>query len=146
MSESARISRILTNIRQCEIRASIQNARAIVSRIPCTECKDPVQAIPAVETPIESIALNSKVANCYSGVIGHQPSTESKRILDLQQKVLDQSKNPFNPVIRFIEYRGILIPPVCPPTRSALVNASLPKACTRNCVLGNKSYLPTLPV
>jgi hypothetical protein len=146
MSESARISRILTNVRQCEIRASIQNARAIVSRIPCTECKNPVQAIPAVETPIESIALNSKVANCYSGVIGFQPSTESKRILDLQQKVIDQSTNPFDPTIRFVQYRGIVLPPACPPTSSALINASLPKASTKSCGLGNKFYLPTLPI
>lgn len=146
MSESARISRILASVRQCEIRASIQNARDVAQRIPCSDCKNPVQAIPAVETPIESIALNSKVATCYSGVIGHQPSTESKRILDHQQRVLDQSTNPFDPAVRFVEYRGILLPPACPPTSSALINASLPKASTKSCGLGNKSYLPTLPI
>jgi hypothetical protein len=108
---------------------------------------DGVQSIPVVDTPTQSIYLNSNSANSASCVvIGHQPSTESKRISDLQQKVLDQSINPFNPEVRFVEYRGILIPPACPPTSSALINASLPKASTRNCTLGNKFYLPTFPI
>jgi hypothetical protein len=146
MSESGRVSRILTNIRQCEIQASILKARAIKSRIPCSGCVNVVQAIPDVETPIESIALATNVEKCFTGVIGRIIGPESTRIINLQQKVLDQSNNEFDPATRFVQYRGLLIPPVCPPTSSALKNASLPKASTKSCGLGNKFYLPTLPI
>ena len=146
MSESGRISRVLANIRQCEIQASIRNARGSKGSTICSSCVDPVQAIPLVETPIESILLKNTVKNCYSAVIGYQPGPESTRIIDLQQKVINQSTNPFDPATRFVQYRGLLIPPVCPPTSSALINASLPKASTRNCGLGNKFYLPSFPI
>ena len=132
MSESARISRMLSGIKNCEISNSIQRARAIYgSAKPC--CDEPTTSI--VQTPLESDLLAKKVV-CLTYVDpAIRYGTETQRILSKIDHSLDLSQ----------PYTGPRTLPVCPATPTILMNANLPKPSTR-CPLPNKPSLPLFPV
>jgi hypothetical protein len=144
MSEAARLSRKLCGIQQSCNNAAILAARAMYGGSPCGAC-DTVVANPAQQTPAESDYLNAKVATCFSGVIGTQPTTEGVRILDLITRTLDASVDPLDPDARFSQYRGPFIPPVCPPIPTSVRNANIPKQSLNRCPLPNKGFMPNLP-
>lgn len=131
MSEGARISRMLTGIKNCEISNSIQRARTIYGSDPC--CNQPTTSI--VKTPLESDRIAKEVA-CLTYVDpAIRYGTETQRILSRNDHSLELSK----------PYTGPRTLPVCPPTPTIIMNANLPKPSTR-CPLPNKPSLPLFPV
>ncbi len=143
MSEGARLSRKLCEIQQSCGTASLMAARAMYGGSPCGACGSSVGG--TQQTPLESDLLDKQVRICFSGVVGTQPTTESQRTLDLITRTLDASVDPLDPDARFSQYRGPFIPPVCPPTPTAVLNANIPKQSLNRCPLPNKGYMPNLP-
>jgi hypothetical protein len=142
MSESNRISRLLYGIRQCQIQAAIKKAKASA---PCSgDCNKVTES--SYETPLESGNLNFNLNTKFTGFIGSTPTTASSNTLTVEQTTLINSKNPLDPTKRFAQYAPPLTPPVCIPVPRIVLNANIPKQSLNNCPLGNKPYLPTLPV
>ena len=142
MSESERVSRKLGEIRCCEVNLALAAARAVYGN----KCRDACVTVPSTlqqQTPLESDLLLKRIAGtCYSVIGAPPPTTESERINSKLQCVADAAADPFNPDTRFQVYAPLVLPPVCPPIPTEVINASLPKPSTR-CIPGNlnKPYL-----
>ena len=142
MSESNRISRLLSGIRQCQIAAAIKKAKASTA---CSGgCEKATEL--SYETPLESDNLNFNLNTKFTGFIGSKPVNSSFHTLAIQETTVINSTNPLDPAARFSQYAPRLTPPVCIPVPREVLNANIPKQSLKNCPLGNKPYLPTLPV
>ena len=141
MSESNRISQLLSKMRQESIQNAIKTAKAIST--PCSpECLDSSGNI------LDSIPLQSDILryNLKKMVIiqGTTVPAESSRIGDIISATLNNSTNPFDPLTRFAQYAPRLLPPVCPVVPLIDRNANIPKASTACPTFPNKFYFPTL--
>lgn len=145
-SESARLCRQMNGISAACSNAAILEARRLYGGGPCAAgpCGGQVVADPRQETPLESDLLEKRVVNCYSGVIGRSVVPESVRTQGLIQSTIAAYNDPTNPDTRFVQYRGPVIPPVCPPISTVILNANIPKSSVR-CPLPNKGFMPNLP-
>ena len=142
MSESNRISRLVYGIRQCQIQAAIKKAKASTA---CSGGCDKATEL-SYETPLESGNLNFNLNTKFTGFIGSTPTTSSSNTLTIEQTTVINSKDPLGPTTRFAQYAPPFTPPVCIPVPLIVLNANIPKQSLNNCPLGNKPYLPTLPV
>lgn len=142
MSESMRISRLLSNSRGAQIQAALERAKGISGSSPCSQCG--VLKTPVADAPLSGTYLTSQTASC-TGFQGTKVGLESTRIALLIQSNLDAATSALDADTRFVQYRGPFIPPVCPTVSLIDSNANIPKQSLRNCPLGNKFYLPTLP-
>ena len=114
--ESGRINQILTNAQRCAVQSAILQARA--------GCCVPSRPSSQVQVPQQSSYLESKTG-CYAFIPAIQaPTTESTRILRLQQQTIDAAP-------RFLEYQGPRVQVQCPPLPTEITTAFLPKPSTR---------------
>jgi hypothetical protein len=114
--ESGRINQILTNAQRCAVQSAILQARA-------SGCCPPSR-VSTQEVPQQSSYLAGKTG-CYAFIPAVQATTtESTRILRLQQEVIDAAP-------RFSEYQGPRVQVQCPPLPTEITNAFLPKPSTR---------------
>jgi hypothetical protein len=144
-SEGARLCQRMNGVARACSDAAILEARRLYGGGPCVgPCSGTVTADPRQETPLESDLLQKRVANCFSGVIGHQVVPSSVRTQGIIQSTLTAYADPTNPESRFVAYRGPVILAPCPPIPTAIVNANIPKSSKR-CPLPNKGYNPNLP-
>jgi len=140
MSEAARISRMMAEMRNSQIAASVLKAQQIYG----TTCNDAclTSGNYQQETPLESDLLIKEISGtCYSFVGPDPPATSSQKTASLIECVLTQSVNPMNPNTRFSVYNGPRIIPACPQPPTEVLNANLPKATTR-CIPFNKPNVP----
>ena len=142
MSESNRISELLSAARQCDIQRALKEAKAIGRPCDADGCGG-VQPIPKVFTPLESDNLYYTVKKKLTEVKGRTVGPESTRIQMVMAASYDNSRDPFSSITRFAQYAPRVVIPVCVPVPLIDRNANLPKASTR-CSLPNKPYLPTL--
>ena len=113
--ESGRINQILTNAQRCAVQSAILQARA-------SGCCPPSRV--STQVPQQSSYLEGKTG-CYAFIPAVQaPTTESTRILRVQQEVIDAAP-------RFLEYQGPRVQVQCPPLPTEITNAFLPKPSTR---------------
>lgn len=133
--EGGRMVQILAASRRCQVREAIAKARAINT----DSCCSPVP-VSRITVPLESTNLEAQVARCarinaqQATVIATQPMRgvpESVRIRKLNQDILDQYSPYSDSNRRFLEYRGPIVPVVCPPIPTEITNANLPKPSTR---------------
>jgi hypothetical protein len=143
-SESARLCRMLNGVSRGCSNAAILEARRLYGGGPCGGTCGGTVADPRQETPLESDLLQKRVTECFSGVIGRTVGLESTRTQGLIQSTITAYNDPTNPDSRFVAYRGPVIPPVCPPISTVILNANIPKSSVR-CPLPNKGYMPNLP-
>jgi hypothetical protein len=140
MSESNRLSQLLSKMRQESIQNAIKTARTISK--PCgNECLDS-SANFLDSTPLESDLLAYNVKKMIL-ITGNTVPAESSRIQAIISATLNNSMDQFNPLTRFAHYAPRLLPPVCPVVPLVDRNANLPKASTA-CPLPNKFYFPTI--
>ncbi len=144
-TESYRLSQKL----DCVARSCSNSAILAARRFYGPACEDGncgrVTPIPKQETPLESDVLAATVANCYSGYVGRPPvEPESFKTQKLAACTVAAYNDPTNPESRFVQFRPPVIPPVCPPIPTEILNANIPKSSTR-CPLPNKGYMPNLP-
>jgi len=142
MSESNRISQLLSAARQCDIQRAIKEAKAIGRPCDADGCGG-VQPIPKFFTPLESDNLYFTVKNKLTDVKGRTIGPESTRIQTVMLSAYDNSVSQFNSFTRFAQYAPRVVIPACVPVPLIDRNANLPKASTR-CSLPNKPYFPTL--
>lgn len=120
------MTQIIADSYRCQVREAVLKARGTV----CA----PVP-ISRKEVPLESTALEGRVAACYRQQLTVQAILnrdaqplrgvrESLRIAQLQQRIADETE-------RFQEYIGPRVPVVCPPMPTEITNAHLPKPSTR---------------
>ena len=125
-TEGGRMTQIIADSYRCQVREAVLKARGTV----CA----PVP-ISRKEVPLESTALEGRVAACYRQQLTVQAILnrdaqplrgvrESLRIAQLQQRIADETE-------RFQEYIGPRVPVVCPPMPTEITNAHLPKPSTR---------------
>ena len=142
MSESNRISQLLSRMRQECIQNSIKKAKSISKPCSGRSCVDS-SANNLDSTPLESDLLAYTVKNKMLNFQGNTVGTSSALTLSRISATLDNSTNAFNPLTRFAQYAPRLVPPVCPVIPLVDRNANLPKTSTA-CPLPNKFYFPTL--
>ena len=141
MSESMRISRMLSQLRQADILASIKMAKAVSK--PCDGAGCGSESDSRLQTATESELLEARLANNFKGHIGRIIGAESSRIQGVMNSIVECSTDPFNPERRFAQYAKRIVPPVCPTVPQVDLNANLPKSSTR-CALPNKPYFPSI--
>jgi hypothetical protein len=133
--EGGRMVQILADSRRCQVKEAIAKARLLNSGT----CCPPVLQSRAV-VPLESTNLEAHVAACarinaqQASFIATQPLRgvpESVRIARLNQRILDEYSPYSDSSRRFLEYRGPIVPVVCPPIPTEITNANLPKPSTR---------------
>lgn len=140
MSEGARISRMMADMRNSQIAASVLKAQQIYG----ATCNDAclTSGNYQQETPLESDILIKEISGpCYLFVGQPRAVTSSQKTATVMQCVLAESANSFNPNTRFSMYNRRRIIPACPPTPTEVLNANLPKATTR-CIPFNKPNVP----
>lgn len=138
--ESARLARKLNAVQNCQKAIALARARKIYGAECISASCSTGGTVYRQETPLESDVLIAKLLECSNNIIGTKCGPESSRIQAANQCVLDASVDSFNPAVRFLEYRGLLTPPVCPPVPTEVLNAYLPKASTR-CIVSNSQFL-----
>jgi len=141
MSESMRISQMLSQMRQADILASIKKAKAISKPCDGAGCDDASKS--KLKTATESELLEAHLANNFKGYVGRIIGGESSRIQGVINTLLDCSTDPFNPERRFAQYAKRVVPPVCPTVPQVDLNANLPKS-SKKCPLPNKPYFPSI--
>jgi len=144
-TESYRLSLKL----DCVARSCSNSAILAARRFYAPVCEDgacgKVAVDPKQQTQLESDFLAATVANCYSGFVGRPPpEQESVKTQKLAACTVAAYNDPTNPETRFVQFRPPVIPPVCPPIPTEILNANIPKSSKR-CPLPNKGYNPNLP-
>ena len=139
MSESNRISRLLSQMRQNQINETIKKARAVFKPCVNNNCQDTSSNNLDI-IPLESNKLKYKVNRLCFKINGRIIGPESARIKNAEAELIDCSTNPFNTSNRFAEFEPRLVPPVCIPSDK---NGNLPKSSTK-CPLPNKFYFPSM--
>jgi len=133
--EGGRMTQILAASRRCQVQESIAKARMLNSPTCC-----PPVPISRRDVPLESTNLQASLAACAritserAQILATQPLRgvpESVRIARLNQDILDQYSPYSDSQRRFLEYRGPIVPVVCPPLPTEITNANLPKPSTR---------------
>jgi len=141
MSESNRISQLLSRMRQASIQASIKYAKAISK--PCgPSCYPDPSGNMQNTTPLESDNLAYIVTHKLVNIQGTSVGLESSRIQKLISDTIQSGTDPLNPLTRFVEYQPRVVLPACPPVPLLDRNANLPKSSTK-CPLPNKPYFPS---
>ena len=141
MSESARLARLISQMREATVCASIRRARAISKTCDGPGCSDASGNF-LTQTPRESDLLQTRINNDFTAFVGRTVETESARIQGIIITTYGNSIDEFNPLTRFAEYAPRVVPPVCPPVPLIDRNANLPKSSTK-CPLPNKPYFPS---
>ncbi len=133
--EGGRMAQILADSKRCQVKEAIAKARAINA----PACCSPVP-ISRIIVPLESTNLEAQLARCarinaqQAMTLASQPMRgvpESVRIAKLNQEILDQYSPYSDSNRRFLEYRGPVVPVVCPPIPTEITNANIPKPSTR---------------
>lgn len=141
MSESNRISQLLSRMRQSSLQTTIRHAKVISKPCNGPTCSE-ISGNNLNETPLESDLLAYNVATKMIKVQGTSVSSESARIQNVMISTINYATNEFNPVNKFAQYAPRVVLPVCPPVPLIDRNANLPKGSTK-CPLPNKPYLPS---
>ncbi len=132
--EGGRMTQILAASKRCQVQEAIAKARATYQPAPCPG------PISRKDVPLESTALQGQLATCAritaadAQRIVSQPLRgvpESVRIAQLVQDIEDQYAPYSDSSRRFLEYRGPVVPVVCPPLPTEILNANIPKPSTR---------------
>ena len=143
MTEGARISRLLSDSRQCMANEALAKARALASGKACGAlCGYNPLLGPQVPASSALLAANANCFSKYQSLEGCVP--ESIRIQRVQQKTLDMSVDPTDPNTRFSAYARNF-PAACPPIPASYINAGQPILQGKNCPLPNKPDNPVLP-
>jgi hypothetical protein len=125
--ESARIGRLLEEIRCQEIREAIQRQKLAC----CAPVVNSATIVP-VESVIEKQQSDpTQWSTIFPGAqIINRPVTitESAKTLNLIQSTIQASTDPNVPDARFSIYRRPYVPPVCPPIPTYILNGNLPKS------------------
>jgi hypothetical protein len=139
MSESNRVSQLLSQMRQNQINETIKKARAVFKPCVNNNCQDATPNSLNI-IPRQSDRLYYNVNSRCTIINGRTVGPESSRIKDVEAELIDCSTNPFNTSRRFAEFQPRVVPPVCPPSER---NGNLPKSSTK-CPLPNKFYFPSI--
>lgn len=132
--EGGRMTQILAASKRCQVQEAIAKARATYTPLPCPG------PISRKEVPLESTALQGQLATCaritaaQAQALVAQPLRgvpESVRMARAMQCLVDQYSPYSDSSRRFLEYRGPVVPVVCPPLPTEITNANLPKPSTR---------------
>ena len=144
-TEGGRIAQILSESRRCMAAESLAKARAFASGKACGALCGVKQINEQPPVPLPSMALQTKVANCYNkyqSLEGCVP--ESVRIARIEQKTIDASTDPNNLAARFSAYERFF-PTPCPPLPAWYATAGEPILQGKACALPNKPDNPVLP-
>ena len=141
MSESARLARLISQMREATICAAVRKAKVISKTCDGPGCSDSSGNF-LTKTPRESDLLQTRINNDFTAFVGRTVETESARIQGIIITTYGNSIDEFNPVTRFAEYAPRVVLPVCPPVPQIDRNANLPKSSTK-CPLPNKPYFPS---
>jgi len=140
-TDQGRIANIVSNSRSCMAAEALAKARALGNR-GCGSC-----TTVTVNKPVNpsGINLQTTVANCFYKYQSPEACVpESVRVARMQQRTLDLSIDPNNPLARFSRFRRPFIP-ICPPIPAWYYTAGEPVLQGKNCPLPNKPDNPVLP-
>ena len=135
------MANLLASSKACMAEEALAKARALGQR-GCGSCTL-IDSTVNKPVPSESVIV-AKNASCY---LYQSPETgvpESVRLARLQQRTIDLSYDPNDPVARFSAYRRPFIQ-ICPPIPQFYYTAGEPVLQGKNCALPNKPDNPTLP-
>ena len=141
-TEGGRIANVLASARACMAATALAKARSLRGS-PCSTVCAPKDSTINKPVPQSSVALNSAVG-CYFHQGPESGVPESVRIARTQQRTLDLSRDPNDPLSRFSAYRRPFIQ-VCPPIPQSYYRAGEPVLQGKNCPLPNKPGNPVLP-
>ena len=139
-TESGRIATLLATSKCRMAEQALAKARARSQRA-CVSCK--VTDSMNKSVPQSSVVLNA-AASCYTYQSAENGVPESVRIARTQQRTIDLSLNPNDPLSRFSQYRRPFVP-ICPPIPQWYYTAGEPVLQGKNCALPNNPDNPVLP-
>jgi len=141
-TEGGRIANVLASAKACMAAEALAKARAFRGS-PCSQaCALPDSTINK-PVPQSSVILDAG-AGCYLYQSAETGVPESVRIARIQQRTLDLSRDPTDPLSRFSAYRRPFIQ-ICPPIPQSYYRAGEPVLQGKNCGLPNKPDNPVLP-
>jgi hypothetical protein len=135
MSEGGRISHKIYQMEQNQRQIALARAHQIYGG-PCENNSCGTPAIYKPPIPSESQYLKTKI--CLTQTVGNKCGLSSRLTQQKMQCVIDSSVSSLDPLARFAEYGPTLVPPVCPPVPTEVLNAHLPKASLTKCALPNR--------
>lgn len=141
-TEGGRIALILANSKACISEEALAKARAL-GRRGCGSCTL-IDSTITNPVPRESNVLAAKVSNCFLYQSPESGVPESVRLARMEQRTLDLSRDPNDPLARFSQFRRPFIE-ICPPIPQWYYTAGEPVMQGKNCPLPNKPGNPVLP-
>jgi hypothetical protein len=141
-TEGGRIANLMANSKACMAAEALAKARALSNKS-CGGSCTLIDSTINKPVPSASVILNA-TASCYIYQSPESGVPESVRIARMQQRTLDLSRDPTDPLSRFSAYRRPFIE-VCPPIPQWYYTAGEPVLQGKNCALPNKPDNPVLP-
>jgi hypothetical protein len=141
-TEGGRIALVLANSKACMAEEALAKARALGNR-GCGSCTL-IDSTITNPVPRESDVLAAKVSNCFLYQSPESGVPESVRLARMEQRTLDLSRDPNDPLARFSQFRRAFIE-ICPPIPQWYYTAGEPILQGKNCALPNKPDNPVLP-
>jgi hypothetical protein len=141
-TEGGRIANLLASSKACMAEEALAKARALSNKSCGSSCTL-IDSTINKPVPSESVILNA-TASCYIYQSPESGVPESVRIARMQQRTLDLSRDPTDPLARFSAYRRPFIQ-ICPPIPQWYYTAGEPVLQGKNCPLPNKPDNPVLP-
>lgn len=141
-TEGGRIALVLANSKACMAEEALAKARALGNR-GCGSCTL-IDSTITNPVPRESDVLAAKVSNCFLYQSPESGVPESVRLARMEQRTLDLSRDPNDPLARFSQFRRPFIE-ICPPIPQWYYTAGEPILQGKNCALPNKPDNPVLP-
>ena len=141
-TEGGRIALVLANSKACMAEEALAKARALGNR-GCGSCTL-IDSTVTNPVPRESDVLAAKVSNCFLYQSPESGVPESVRLARMEQRTLDLSRDPNDPLARFSQFRRPFIE-ICPPIPQWYYTAGEPILQGKNCALPNKPDNPVLP-
>lgn len=113
-TEGGRIANVLSSSRSCMAAQALAKARAL-SRRGCGESCTTIDSTVNNPVPLTSTEMQSRVANCFYKYQGPEYGVPASVLTArIQQRTLDLSRDPNDPLSRFAEFRRPFIQ-ICPP-------------------------------
>ena len=141
-TEGGRIANVLARSRACMAATALAKARSLRGS-PCSKICAPKDSTINKPVPQSSVALDA-AAGCYFYQGPESGVPESVRIARAQQRTIDLSRDPNDPLARFSAYRRPFIQ-ICPPIPQWYYTAGEPVLQGKRCPLPNKPDNPVLP-
>jgi hypothetical protein len=142
-TERGRISNLLSRTRECMAGEALAKARALKGN-PCGGSCTLLDSTINKPVPTPSAVLDAKLSNCFLYQSPESGVPESVRLARVEQRTLELSRDPNDPLARFSQFRRPFIE-ICPPIPQWYYTAGEPKLQLKNCALPNTPDNPVLP-